>query len=626
MADNNKSAPRMGGGPGPGGLSQAGEKPKNFKATFSRLIKYLKPYRIQIFFVLVLAIVGTVFMVLGPRLVTEPALNAIFEGAAKAFDPTTGAINPAKMAIDLDKVASILLFGIGIYLLSMIASTTMSVMMAGITQKVVYSLRKEIDYKLTKLPLKYYDGTPVGETLSRITNDVETISTTLQQSLTQMITSVVTIIGYIIMMLTINFSLTLVAVATVPLSLIVTVIIAKQSQKFFGGQQRVLGNINGQIEEVYSGQNIIKVFNQEQTELDKFKVKNQELYKYGWKAQFVSGIIMPVLNFIGNLGYVLVAIIGVQGVISGSLNAGQVIAFIQYMQGFTQPIVQTANISNVIQSAIAAAERVFELLDEEEQLPSPTDSIVPTNVQGDIQFEHVNFGYVPGQTIINDLSLDAKSGQTIAIVGPTGAGKTTLVNLLMRFYEINSGDILIDGHSNSHMKRETVRSMFGMVLQDTWLFNGTIKENLRYSKLDATDEEVYEAARKAHVDKFIRSLPHGYDTEINEEASNISQGQKQLLTIARAILANPSLMILDEATSSVDTRTEQLIQKAMTNLMKGRTSFVIAHRLSTIKNADVILVMNHGDIIEQGNHEALMNMNGFYANLYNSQFADGGEE
>ncbi len=625
MADN-KQTPRMGGGGGPQALSQAGEKPKNFKATFNRLLKYLKPYRFQIFLVLVLAIIGTVFMVLGPRLVTEPALNTIFEGAAKAFNPQTGQIDPTLMHIDLDKVASILMLGIGIYVISMIASTTMSVMMASITQKIVYALRKEVDYKLTKLPLKYYDGTPVGETLSRITNDVETISTTLQQSLTQTITSIVTIIGYIIMMLTIDFRLTLVAIATVPLSLIITVIIAKQSQKFFGGQQRVLGNLNGQIEEVYGGQSVIKVFNQEQAELDKFKVKNKELYQYGWKAQFVSGIIMPVLNLIGNLGYVLVAIIGVQGVISGTLNAGQVTAFIQYMQGFTQPIVQTANISNVIQSAIAAAERVFELLDEQEQQPSPSDSFVPTTVRGDIQFNHVNFGYEPGQTIITDLSLDAKSGQTVAIVGPTGAGKTTLVNLLMRFYEINGGDILIDGHSNSHMKRETVRSMFGMVLQDTWLFNGTIKDNIRYSKLDATDEEIYEAARKAHVDTFIRSLPHGYDTEINEEASNISQGQKQLLTIARAILANPSLMILDEATSSVDTRTEQLIQKAMTNLMKGRTSFVIAHRLSTIKNADMILVMNHGDIIEQGNHETLMGLNGFYANLYNSQFSDAEEE
>jgi len=498
----------------------------------------------------------------------------------------------------------------------------MSYMMSSVSQTIVYAMRNQVKEKLDRLPLRYYDARSHGDILSRVTNDMDNIANTLQQSLTQLITSITTIIGVLCMMLSISPLMTLIAIVTLPLSVVFTLFVTKNSQRFFAAQQKTIGELNGHVEEMYTGHKAVRVFNHEPESIAEFKEINDRLYNVGWKAQFMSGLIMPALNFVSNLGYVFVCILGGVLVARRSIEVGDVQAFIQYMRTFTQPIVQTANIANVLQNTIASAERVFEVLDEKEELPDPVDPVVINRLEGDVAFERVVFGYSEDNILMKDMNIEAKPGQTVAIVGPTGAGKTTMVNLLMRFYEVSGGRITVDGVNIVDMRRGDLRTIFGMVLQDTWLFNGTIFDNIRYGKQDAADDEVYDAARAAHADHFIRGLPDGYQTILNEEASNISQGQRQLLTIARAILSNPAILILDEATSNVDTRTEAQIQKAMDNLMRGRTSFVIAHRLSTIKNADVILVMNHGTIIEQGSHQELMDAGGFYADLYNSQFAE----
>lgn len=532
------------------------------------------------------------------------------------------AIRETNGEYDFHYIGVIALILIGMYIISSIFSLIMGLVMSGVSQKTVRDLRREVDEKLARLPLKYFDLHPHGDILSRVTNDVDTIATTLQQSLTQIITSVITIIGYVIMMLTISPVLTLIVIATMPLYVISTALIAKKSQKYFSVQQKELGELSGHVEEMYTGHKIVKAFGREKDSIEKFEAINGRLKDAGWKAQFVSGVMFPLMNFISNLGYVGISIVGGLWITKSLLGLGDILAFIQYSRSFTMPIVQTANIANVIQSTIACAERVFQILDEEEELADSSDAVVLENPRGDVKFEHVDFRYKEDVPVIEDMNLDIKQGNTIAIVGPTGAGKTTLVNLLMRFYEINSGKISIDGVNIKDIKRSELRKMFGMVLQDTWLYNGTIKDNIAYGKEEATMEEIVCAAKAAHADHFIRTLPQGYDTVLNEEATNISQGQKQLLTIARAILADPTILILDEATSSVDTRTEVLIQKAMTNLMKGRTSFVIAHRLSTIRDAELILVMDKGRVIEMGNHKELISKGGFYANLYNSQFTN----
>lgn len=535
------------------------------------------------------------------------------DNAIKAIRETGG-------KIDYTAIGQLALVLIGIYIASSLFSLTMGLVMSGVAQKTVYDLRREVDDKLSRLPLKYFDGRTHGEILSRVTNDVDTISTTLQQSLTQLITSIVSILGYIIMMLTISPVLTLIVLLTLPLYIFATAFIAKKSQKYFASQQKSLGALSGHVEEMYTGHKIVKVFGREQESVEKFGQINDELYESGWKAQFISGIMFPMMNFVSNLGYVVICIVGGLWMTKNRLNLGDITAFIQYSRSFTMPIVQTANIANIIQSTIACAERVFEVLDEEEEIPDSADAKVLQYPKGQVSFKNVDFRYTEEVPLIQDMNLEVKPGDTIAIVGPTGAGKTTLVNLLMRFYEINNGSITIDGVDIRDIKRGSLRNMFGMVLQDTWLFNGTIKDNIAYGREGATMDEIVRAAKAAHADHFIRTLPEGYNTVLNEEATNISQGQKQLLTIARAILADPAILILDEATSSVDTRTEVLIQKAMSNLMKGRTSFVIAHRLSTIRDAEQILVMNHGSIIEMGNHKELLEQGGFYADLYNSQF------
>jgi ATP-binding cassette subfamily B multidrug efflux pump len=535
------------------------------------------------------------------------------EGVLKAIEETDG-------KIDFTYIGWIALLLIGIYLVSAGFSLVMGLVMSGVSQRTVRDLRSEVDKKLNRLPLKYFDMHPHGDILSRVTNDIDTIATTLQQSLTQIITSVISILGYIIMMLTISPVLTLIVIATLPLYILATTFIARTSQKFFAAQQKELGQLSGHVEEMYTGHKIVKAFGQEKNSIEKFEGTNGALYTAGWKAQFVSGIMFPLMNFISNLGYVFICIVGGIWITLNRLKIGDIIAFIQYSRQFTMPIVQTANIANIIQSTVACAERVFEVLDEEEEVPELPDAKVIEYPKGEVRFENVDFRYVEEVPLIEDMNLEVKRGETIAIVGPTGAGKTTLVNLLMRFYELKGGVITVDGVDIKDMKRSSLRRMFGMVLQDTWLFNGSIKENIAYGKENATLDEVRRAAKAAHADHFIRTLPEGYDTVLNEEATNISQGQKQLLTIARAILADPAILILDEATSSVDTRTEVLIQKAMANLMKDRTSFVIAHRLSTIRDAGLILVMNHGRIIEQGSHKELLEKGGFYADLYNSQF------
>mgnify|MGYP000591565562 FL=1 len=572
----------------------------------------MSKYKIRLIGMMIFAIVGTVFNIVGPKILGK-ATTELFNGLMAKVNGTGG--------IDFDKIGKILLWTLGLYLCSAAFSFVQGFIMTGISNDVSYSLRKDISGKMNRLPMKYYESRTYGEVLSRITNDVDTLQQGLNQSITQLITSVTTLIGVFIMMLSINVWMTLCALLILPCSMFIISKVMKRSQKYFRQQQKYLGDVNGQVEEVYAGQNIVKAFNKEDAVMATFEETNKKLYESGWKSQFFSGMMMPIMQFVGNIGYVMVALLGGFMTIKGAIEVGDIQSFFQYIRNFTQPVQQIAQVTNMMQSAAAASERVFEFLEEEEEEQTVEHPVTLENgVEGHVTFEHVSFGYRPDQIIIKDFSEQVQPGQKIAIVGPTGAGKTTLVKLLMRFYDVNSGRILIDGHDIREFDRRNLRECFGMVLQDTWLFNGTIMENIRYGRLDATDEEVIAAAKAAHAHRFIQTLPEGYNTVLNEEASNVSQGQKQLLTIARAILADNRLLILDEATSSVDTRTEERIQKAMDNLMKGRTSFVIAHRLSTIKDADVILVMKDGDIIEQGNHEELLAMNGFYANLYNSQF------
>ncbi|AZU62100.1 ABC transporter ATP-binding protein [Neobacillus mesonae] len=623
MSQDNKNhkaehrQPGRGPGFGPHGMGMPVQKAKDFKGTLKRLITYLIPYKGQLIAVFITAIISTVFSIVSPKIMGK-ATTKLFEGLMMKLKGVPGA------KIDFDYIGNIILLLIGLYLLSAAFAYVQQYIMAGVAQKTVYNLRKEVEEKLNRLPLKYFDARTHGEILSRAVNDVDNISTTLQQSLTQLITSVVTLIGVIVMMLSISPLMTLIVVVTLPLSFIATASIAKKSQRYFKGQQKTLGQLNGHVEEMYTGHKIIKVFGREKKSIEEFEEINEKLYDAGWKAQFVSGMIMPIMSFINNIGYVLVSVAGGILVTKKAIEIGDIQAFIQYARQFSQPITQTAQIANVIQSTIASAERVFEILDESEEVLETASPKVITAPKGDVEFKHVSFGYKEDDLLIEDMNISVKPGQKIAIVGPTGAGKTTLINLLMRFYEINSGQILIDEIDTREMRRADLRGLFGMVLQDTWLFNSTIRDNIAYGREGATEEEIITAAQAANADHFIRTLPEGYDTILNEEASNISQGQKQLLTIARAILANPPMLILDEATSSVDTRTEVQIQKAMDHLMHGRTSFVIAHRLSTIRDADLILVMNHGKVIEKGNHQELLKQGGFYADLYNSQFTGGG--
>ena len=608
MSENSRRLSR-----GPMGRGRMnGEKAKDFSGAVKKLLRYMSKYKIRLIGMMIFAIVGTVFNIVGPKILGK-ATTELFNGLMAKVNGTGG--------IDFDKIGKILLWTLGLYLCSAAFSFVQGFIMTGISNDVSYSLRKVISGKMNRLPMKYYESRTYGEVLSRITNDVDTLQQGLNQSITQLITSVTMLIGVFIMMLSINVWMTLCALLILPCSMFIISKVMKRSQKYFRQQQKYLGDVNGQVEEVYAGQNIVKAFNKEDAVMATFEETNKKLYESGWKSQFFSGMMMPIMQFVGNIGYVMVALLGGFMTIKGAIEVGDIQSFFQYIRNFTQPVQQIAQVTNMMQSAAAASERVFEFLEEEEEEQTVEHPVTLENgVEGHVTFEHVSFGYRPDQIIIKDFSEQVQPGQKIAIVGPTGAGKTTLVKLLMRFYDVNSGRILIDGHDIREFDRRNLRECFGMVLQDTWLFNGTIMENIRYGRLDATDEEVIAAAKAAHAHRFIQTLPEGYNTVLNEEASNVSQGQKQLLTIARAILADNRLLILDEATSSVDTRTEERIQKAMDNLMKGRTSFVIAHRLSTIKDADVILVMKDGDIIEQGNHEELLAMNGFYANLYNSQF------
>ncbi|AMN31908.1 ABC transporter ATP-binding protein [Clostridium perfringens] len=598
---------RMGGGP------RAVEKAKDFKGTMKKLGVYLKPYSLSIAIVILFAIGSAAFSIVGPKILGK-ATTKIFEGLVQKISGVPDA------SIDFGYIGNIAMILVALYLVSSLLGIIQSFIMSGVAQKVSYNLRKQISEKMDTLPLNYFDTRTNGEVLSRITNDVDTVNQTLNQSLSQIITSVVTLIGVLIMMFSISWIMTLATFIILPVSMVLISLVVKKSQKYFKSQQEYLGHLNGQVEEVYGGHNIMKAFNREEASTKDFDELNNTLYKSAWKSQFLSGMMMPIMSFVGNLGYVLVSILGGWLTIKSVITVGDIQAFIQYVRSFNQPIAQMAQVANIMQSTAAAAERVFEFLDEEDEVKDPVNSVDPSEIRGEVEFEDVHFGYNPDKIIINDFSVDVKPGQKVAIVGPTGAGKTTIVKLLMRFYDINSGSIKIDGHDIRDFKRADLRNLFGMVLQDTWLFNGTIMENLRYGRLDATDAEVKEAAKAAHVDHFVKTLPDGYNMILNEEASNISQGQKQLLTIARAFLKDPKLLILDEATSSVDTRTELLIQKAMEKLMEGRTSFIIAHRLSTIRDADLILVMKDGDIVEQGNHEELLEKGGFYSSLYNSQF------
>ena len=588
-----------------------GEKAKDFKGTMKKLMAYMGSYKIAILFVMLFAVGGTAFNIIGPKILGN-ATTEIFNGLVSRVSGGDG--------IDFGKVGRILLSALSLYVVSAALSFIQGYIMTGISQKMTYRLRKEISEKIGRMPVKYFDTMTHGEILSRITNDVDTLGQSLNQSATQVITSVTTIIGVLVMMLSISPLMTVIALLILPLSMCLISVIVKHSQRYFKDQQEYLGHINGQVEEVYSGHNIVKAFNKEEDIIKTFNDTNAVLYQSAWKSQFFSGMMMPIMQFVGNLGYVAVSILGGYLVIRNAIQVGDIQSFIQYVRQFTQPIQQVAQVANMLQSTAAASERVFEFLDEEEEEQTVADPVSTDNLEGRVEFDHVHFGYNPDHIIINDFNAKIEPGQKIAIVGPTGAGKTTMVKLLMRFYDVNSGSIKIDGHDLREFNRADLRSMFGMVLQDTWLFNGSIEENIRYGKLDATHEEVVEAAKAAYVHRFVQTLPGGYDMVLNEEASNVSQGQKQLLTIARAILADPKILILDEATSSVDTRTEVRIQKAMDNLMQGRTSFIIAHRLSTIRDADLILVMKDGDIIEQGSHEELLAKNGFYAELYNSQF------
>ena len=605
--------PRMRGhGPmgGPGGRGPV-EKAKDVKGTTKKLANILSEHKIAIIIVMIFAIGSTIFSIVGPKILGN-ATTEIYTGLMNKINGTGG--------IDFAKIGKIILFALGLYAVSALFSMIQSYIMAGGAQKTTYKIRNELTEKINKLPMKYFDKRTNGEVLSIISNDVDTLSTGLNQSITQIITSIFTIIGILVMMLSISWEMTLVSLLILPISAVILKKVIGKSQKYFVKQQEYLGHVNGQVEEVYGGHNIVKVFGRENEAIKEFEKDNQELYKSGWRSQFLSGLMYPLMNFVGNVGYVAVAILGGYFAVKGRITVGNIQSFIQYNKQFTQPIGQVAQISSTIQSMLAAAERIFEFLEEKEEVEDVKKPLSTDGLKGNIKFEHVHFGYDPEKTIINDFNADVKDGQKIAIVGPTGAGKTTMVKLLMRFYDVNSGAILLDGHNIKEFKRGELRKMFGMVLQDTWLFGGTIKENIKYSKPDATDSEVIESAKAAHVHHYIKTLSKGYDAKINEESTNISAGQKQLLTIARVILANPKILILDEATSSIDTRTEQQIQSAMDNLMKGRTSFIIAHRLSTIKNADLILVLKDGDIIESGNHQKLMSKNGFYADLYNSQF------
>lgn len=600
------------GGPMGGGKHMMpGEKAKDFKGTMKKLMAYLGSYKIAIVFVMIFAVGGTAFNIIGPKILGK-ATTEIFNGLVSKVSGGSG--------IDFGKVGQILLTVLALYLVSAVLSFVQGYIMTGISQKMTFRLRKEISEKIDRMPMKYFDRMTHGEILSRITNDVDTLGQSLNQSATQVITSVTTIIGVLVMMLSISPLMTVIAILILPLSMGLISVIVKHSQRYFKDQQEYLGHINGQVEEVYSGHNIVKAFNKEADIIQTFNETNQILYQSAWKSQFFSGMMMPIMQFVGNLGYVAVSILGGYLVIKNRIEVGDIQSFIQYVRQFTQPIQQVAQVANMLQSTAAASERVFEFLEEEEEEQTVSDPVSIENLESRVTFDHVRFGYDPDHIIIHDFNAAVEPGQKIAIVGPTGAGKTTMVKLLMRFYDVNSGSIRIDGHDLRDFNRGDLRKQFGMVLQDTWLFNGTIEENIRYGRLDATHEEVVEAAKAAYVHRFVQTLPNGYDMVLNEEASNVSQGQKQLLTIARAILADPKILILDEATSSVDTRTEVRIQKAMDNLMKGRTSFIIAHRLSTIRDADLILVMKDGDIIEQGKHEDLLAANGFYAELYNSQF------
>ena len=613
-AQTDGAATRRGpmGGHGPGHGMMPGEKPKDFKGTLKKMIGFMGRFKAALVVVLVFAIGSTVFNIVGPK-VLSTATTELFNGIVAKIDGSGG--------INFDAIAQILLFTLGLYLLSAACSFVQGWIMSSVSQRTSYELRRSIAEKIDRMPMGYFERNSVGDTLSRITNDVDTLGQSLNQGVTQLITSVTTIIGVLVMMLTINPLMTLVTVVILPVSVVLIMVVVKRSQKFFLAQQRTLGEINGLVEETFSGHAIVKAFNREDGTVDNFNETNARLYNSAWKSQFFSGLMQPIMNFVGNLGYVAVAITGSFLAVQGIITVGDIQAFIQYVKNFTQPITQLTQVSNVLQQMAAAAERIFEFLDEPEEEPDHA-TITSSQVECEVEFDHVHFGYNPEKPVIKDFSARVTEGQTVALVGPTGAGKTTMVKLLMRFYDVQSGSIKIGGHDIRDFARDDLRSMFGMVLQDTWLFNGSIRDNIRYGKLDATDEEVEAAAKAAYVHHFIQTLPEGFDTEINEDASNSSQGQRQLLTIARAILADRRMLILDEATSSVDTRTEERIQKAMDNLMAGRTSFVIAHRLSTIKSADLILVIRDGDIVEQGTHEELLALGGFYAELYNSQFTE----
>lgn len=662
MEEKNQTQHKGGPMGGPMAMMRGGQKPKDFKSTMKTLLKHLSPYTKSIIIVIIFAIASTVFAILSPRIlgdITNQIVDdytniVVYDQIVKNLPEgvilpkgTTGAdilkmIPPDMLSkvseekldkirevdfstrpqIQFDVIGKTVLLLIALYLISAALAYSQGWIMSGISQKITYDFRKEIQAKISRLPIKYFDKQTYGEVLSRITNDVDTVSQSLNQSMTQIITSITTILGILIMMLTISWLLTLVAIVVLPISFVLISIIVKKSQKLFKRQQDTLAEINGHIEEMYAGHNIVKVFNGEERALKKFNLINEDLYDSGWKSQFLSGLLFPIMNILGNVGYVAIAVLGGWLAIKGTINIGDIQAFMQYMQQFTQPITQTANVTNVLQSTAAAAERIFEFLDEEEEIENVKDPIVLSSVKGDVEFKNVKFGYSSKKIVIKDFSATIKAGQKIAIVGPTGAGKTTIVNLLMRFYDVDSGSISIDGIDIRDMRREDLRRMFGMVLQDTWLFKGTIKENISYGSLNAQESDIINAAKAAHADHFIHSLPDGYEMVINEEADNISQGEKQLITIARAMLENPPMLILDEATSSVDTRTEILIQDAMERLMEGKTTFVIAHRLSTIKKSDLILVMDEGNIVEKGNHEELLKKNGFYASLYNSQFKE----
>lgn len=599
------------GGPGRGMMP--GEKPKDFKNSIEKLVRYLGRYWYAIVAVMIFAAVSTVFSVAGPKVMAR-ATNALVEGLGKKIAGTG--------SIDFTYIAKVLLFTLGLYICSAVFSFIQGMIMTGITQKICYRMRKEISEKINRMPMKYFESRTYGEVLSRITNDVDTLGQSLNQSVTQIITSVATLVGTLVMMISISGIMTLISLVILPVSAILISFIIKHSQKYFRQQQEYLGHINGQVEEVYGGHLVVQAYNKQESTIKKFEDTNQILFQSAWKSQFLSGLMQPIMQFVGNLGYVGVAISGGLLAIRGTIGVGEIQAFIQYVRNFTQPIQQIAQVANMLQSMSAASERVFEFLDEEEEELTVEHAVHLDHVDGYVDFSHVSFGYNPDQIIIRDFSAHVTPGQKIAIVGPTGAGKTTMVKLLMRFYDVTGGAIQVDGHDIRDFNRQELRDAFGMVLQDTWLFKGSIMENIRYGRLDATDEEVIEAAKAAHAHHFIQTLPGGYQMELNEDASNVSQGQKQLLTIARAILADNPVLILDEATSSVDTRTEVRIQKALDNLMRGRTSFIIAHRLSTIRNADLILVMKDGDIIEQGTHEQLLAQKGFYADLYNSQFEE----